>query len=153
MRSRASAENFTSLAAISIRSVEFFAFRRSGDHAHDVGFLHDQELLAVELDLGAGPLAEQHAVAGLDVEADELAGLVAAARADGDDLALLGLLLGGVRNDDSALGLFLALETTDDDAVVQRTKLCFGHGFPRRRIVAPALLIGRFGRLVALPCR
>src|SRR5881275_1557918 len=89
-----------------------------GQNAHDVALLHDQELLAVELDLGAGPLAEQHAVASLDVEADELAGLVAAARADGDDLALLGLLLGGIRNDDPALGLFLALETTDDDAVV-----------------------------------
>src|SRR3954451_19012360 len=162
MRSRASTENLTSLAAIDVSPDEGVVRDLGGlalgaaavfQHAHDVGFLHDQELLAVELDLGAGPLAEQHAVAGLDVEADELAGLVAAARADGDDLALLGLLLGGVRNDDSALGLFLALETTDDDAVVQRTKLCFGHGFPRRRIVAPALLIGRFGRLVALPCR
>jgi hypothetical protein len=38
------------------------------DDAHDVAFLHDQQLLAVDLDLGAGPLAEQHAVAGLDVE-------------------------------------------------------------------------------------
>src|SRR5689334_14839094 len=80
MRSRASAANFTSLAAILNCSVEFLAFRRSGDHAHDVGLLHDQELLTVDLDLGAGPLAEQHPVAGLDVEIDELAGLVAAAR-------------------------------------------------------------------------
>ena len=72
------------------------------DDAHDVGLLHDQELLAVDLDLGAGPLAEQDAVAGLDVERDELAGLVAGARADGDDLAFLRLLLGGVGNDDAA---------------------------------------------------
>src|SRR5262249_29595896 len=60
----------------------------SGQHAHDVGLLHDQELLAVERDLGARPLAEQHPVAGLDVGLDDLAGLVAAARAHGNDLAL-----------------------------------------------------------------
>ena len=43
---------------------------------------------AVDLDLGARPLAEQHPVADLDVDRDELAGLVAPAGADGDDLAL-----------------------------------------------------------------
>ena len=58
------------------------------DHAHDVGLLHDQEFLAVDLDLGARPLAEQHAVADLQVDRDELAALVAAAGTDGDDLAL-----------------------------------------------------------------
>src|SRR5882672_7211353 len=52
--SRASVENLTSLAAI-------FLFLQiwSGDHAHDVGLFHDDQLLAVELDLGAGPYAEQ----------------------------------------------------------------------------------------------
>ena len=68
-------------------------------------FLHDQQLLAIELDLGARPLAEQHAVAGLDVERHELAGLVARAGADGDDLAFLRLFLGGVGDDDAAGGL------------------------------------------------
>ena len=72
------------------------------EHAHDVGLLHDQEFLAVDLDLGARPFAEQHAVADLDVDRDELAALVAAARADGDDFALRGLFLGGVGNDDAA---------------------------------------------------
>ena len=38
------------------------------DDAHDVGFFHDDQFLAVELDLGAGPFAEQHPVSGLDVE-------------------------------------------------------------------------------------
>src|SRR3546814_14130601 len=46
------------------------------EHAHDVRLLHDQQVLAVELDLGAGPLAEQHTVAGLDVERLDLAGFV-----------------------------------------------------------------------------
>src|SRR6478752_3276516 len=56
--------------------------RASAQHAHDVALLHDQEFLAVELDLGAGPFAEQHAVADLQVDRDQLTGLVAAARTD-----------------------------------------------------------------------
>src|SRR5246127_4669285 len=69
MRSRASPENFTSFAAIGVSSDVRIQMCdrgvRSGDHAHDVGLLHDQEFLAVELDFGAGPFAEQHAIAGL----------------------------------------------------------------------------------------
>src|SRR5438105_6560177 len=118
IRSRASVENFTSLAAIANYSGCVCGLR---DHAHDVGLLHDQELLAVELDLGARPLAEQHAVAGLDVDRNELAGLVAAAGADGNHFAFLRLLLGGVGVDDAALGLLLGIDTLHDPAVVQGT--------------------------------
>jgi hypothetical protein len=50
--------------------------------------LHDQEVFAVDLDLGPRPLAEQDAIAPLDVEGDQLAAFVARARADGDHLAL-----------------------------------------------------------------
>src|SRR5499426_447158 len=146
MRSRASAENFTSLAAI------WFAplcrERRSGDHAHDVGLLHDQEFLAIELDLGAGPLAEQDPVAGFHLQRNQLAGLVAGARPDGDDLAFLRLLLGGIRNDDAALGLFLAFEAADYDAIVEGTKFRFGHGFPLRRSSAPGVEGGKIGSAV-----
>src|SRR5215813_13250113 len=81
--SRASTENLTSFAAIlllrSIRSGDWIGsgglLLRRGflEHAHDVGLLHDQELLAVDLDLGARPLAEQDAVADLEVDRDELA--------------------------------------------------------------------------------
>ena len=49
--------------------------------------------------------------------------LVAPAGADGDDLAFLRLLLGGVGNDDSALGLLFCVDAADDHAIVQRTKL------------------------------
>src|SRR5690242_4365989 len=94
-----------------------------GQHAHDVALFHDEVLDTVDLDLGARPLAEQHAVADLDVERDELAGLVAAAFADRDDLALGGLFLRGVGNDDAAGGLLLGVEALDDDAVVKRTEL------------------------------
>src|SRR6202035_531934 len=96
-------------------------------HAHDVALLHDQEFLAVELDLGARPFAEQHAVADLEVDWDQLAGFIAAARADGGDFALRGLFLGGVGDDDAALGLFLGVDSFDHDAVMQRTKFGFSH--------------------------
>ena len=43
--------------------------------------------------------------------------------AGGDDLALLGLFLGGVGDDDPADLLFAFLDALDDDAVVQRSDL------------------------------
>src|SRR5580700_8449677 len=97
------------------------------DYAHDVGLLHDEELLAVDLDLSAAPLAKQDPVTGLEVERNELAAFVAGAGADSDDFALLRLLLSGVRNDDAALRLLLAFDATDDDAVMQGTEFheCF----------------------------
>src|SRR5579863_8208006 len=52
--------------------------RRFLEHSHDVGLFHDQDLLTVDLDLGARPLAEQHAIADLEIDRDELAGTVAA---------------------------------------------------------------------------
>src|SRR5579862_499577 len=114
MRSRASTENLTSFAAIvcvPLMSILGLARRSGGlllrrgaafDDAHDVALLHDQEMLAVDLDFGARPFAEQHGVAVLQIDRDQLAGLVAATGADGDDLALRGLLLGGVGDDDAA---------------------------------------------------
>src|SRR5262245_16886903 len=129
MRSRASPENFTSLAAIYDYSVGLM--RLSGDYAHDVGLLHDQEFLAVEFHLGARPLAEQHAIARLHVDGDQLAAFIAASWADRDDFAFLRLLLGGVRNDDAASGFLFGIDAAHDHAVVQGAKLGLGHGHPR----------------------
>src|SRR6516164_4306593 len=94
-----------------------------GEHAHDVGLLHDQIIDAIDLDLGTGPFAEEHAIAGLQVDGNELSGLVAPAWADGNDLALLGLFLRSVRNDDPAGGLFLGLDALEHDAIVEWTEL------------------------------
>src|SRR5438132_11309198 len=96
--SRASWLNFTSFAPIDVSSSAL-------DHAEDVLLAHDQMLFAVDLDLGAGVLAEQHGVADLDVERGDLALVVRFALADRDDLALLGLFLRGVGDDDSPLAL------------------------------------------------
>src|ERR1700704_6380257 len=93
-----------------------------GENAHDVALLHDQEFLTVELDLGARPFAEQHAVADLEVDRDQFAGFVAATWADGGDFALRGLFLGTVRNDDAPSCLFFSVDAFDHDAVVERTE-------------------------------
>ena len=92
------------------------------DHAHDVGLLHDQELLAVKLDLGARPFAEQHAVANLEIDRNQLAGFVTAARTNRRDFALRGFFLGTVRNDDAACGFVFGIDAFDDDPVVKRTE-------------------------------
>src|SRR5450432_2788620 len=92
------------------------------DHTHDVGFLHDQVFDTIDLDLGARPFAEQDAVANPDIDRDEFAGFVAAARSDGDDLALRGLFLGSVGNDYAAGRFFLGIDALDDYAIVKRAK-------------------------------
>src|ERR1700682_2423323 len=125
MRSRASVEKRMSLAAIVIHLLMRNRVRSAAgsvDHAKDVAFLHDKQVLAVDLDLGAGPLPEENAVADLDVEGDELAGFIAPARTHSDDLTFLRLLLDGIRDDDAAFGLLLPLEALDHDAVVQRSE-------------------------------
>src|SRR5438552_17988140 len=47
-------------------------------------------------------------------------------RAHRDHLALLGLLLGGIGDDDAARGLVFLLDPTDQDAVLQRTEFHSG---------------------------
>src|SRR5215469_6818868 len=120
--SRASPENLTSLAAI-FGSSQI----RSGDHAHNVGLFHDDELFTIELDLGARPLAEQHPVAFLKLEWLDFAVFAAGAGTARDDLAFHRLFLRGVGNDDAACGLFVRLDAPDQHAVMQGTEF---HGTP-----------------------
>src|SRR5688572_26439931 len=72
------------------------------EDAEDVLFLHDEVLLAVDLDLAARVLPEQDAVPGLD---------------------LLGLLLGGIGDDDPAVLDLTLFEALDQDPVVQRAEV------------------------------
>ena len=90
--------------------------------AHEVRFLHDHQVLAVELDLGPGPLAEQHPIADLDVERMDLAILGAGARPSRDDLSLHRLFLGRVGDDDAAGRLLLLLDSANENAVLQRAE-------------------------------
>src|SRR5690625_1939232 len=96
---------------------------RTTKNAENVALLHDEQLLAIQLDLGPGPFAEEDPVAGLDIQGDTLAGFVTRTGADGDDLALLGLFLGAVRDDQTALGLLFFFDATDQDPVVQRGEI------------------------------
>src|SRR5216684_1828827 len=91
------------------------------DDGQHVILLHDEVLLAIQLDLLARILAEQDPVARFDVEGDPLAVVVHLPVARGDDRALLRLLFGGVRDDDPADFLFAFVDALDNDAVVQRS--------------------------------
>ena len=107
-----------------LRSGGFLGRRGSAfDHPHDVALLHDEELYAIELDVGPRPLAEQDAVSDRHVEGHELAALVAGAGTDRQNLAFLRLLLGGVGDDDASFRLLFRVDALDDDAIVQRAKL------------------------------
>src|SRR5487761_773508 len=124
MRSRASPLNRTSLAVMSgILWLSGF-LRRGGpiEHPHDVAFLHDHQVLAVELDFGARPFPEEHAVAALDVERMHLAFLIAHARAHSNHLALHRLFLRRVGDENTAGGFHFRLDTADQDAVLQWTQ-------------------------------
>src|SRR3990170_1311469 len=122
------------------------------ENGEDVFLAQDEVLLVVQLHLGARVLPEQDLVPGLDVERDLLALVGDLAVADGDHLGLLGLLLGGVGDDDPALLHFLLLESFDQDAIMQRTNL---HGFSASFVVCcsrPGLLWRSAGPLLALQC-
>src|SRR5437588_10723244 len=96
------------------------------DHAEDVFLAHHEVFLPVDLDLGSGVLREEHAVARLDVQGANFAVLEDLAVADGDHFAFDRLFLGGVGDDDAALGLLFLLHALDDDAVLQRPDLHVG---------------------------
>src|SRR5437899_4043225 len=119
IRSRASVWNRISFAAMTLLPLR--------DDAHDVALLHDDEILAVDLDLGARPFAEQHAVAHLDVERMHRAVIAARTGSGGDDLAFHRLFLGGIGNDDAALRPFLLLDAADQNTILKWSKF---HGVP-----------------------
>src|SRR5580698_1851603 len=92
------------------------------EDAEDFFFAHDEELFTIELDLGAGVLTEEDGVASLDVEREDLAFIVGLALANRDNLALLGLFLGRIGDDDAAADALALFQTTNQDAVMQRRK-------------------------------
>src|SRR5712691_2152779 len=95
----------------------------SANHSEDLILADDHVLHVVDLDLSAGVLAYENAVADLDVKGDPFAVVAEAAGADRHDLALERLLLGGVRDDDAALRLLLGIHPLDQHPVVERFHL------------------------------
>src|SRR3989441_12953731 len=137
---------FTAFAIVSMPVLSFlrassvkascFAMHNSlfGDETEDVLLTQNEKLLVVELEFGPGVLLEQNAVTLFEIHRNALAGVgVTVTGSDGKDAALLGLLLGGVRQDDPALGDFLALEGLDHDAGAEwlELRLRLGTGLGR----------------------
>src|SRR6266545_4486768 len=98
------------------------------DDGQDVASREDQVLLALDLDLGPAVLGVDDAVADLDVDRHPLT-LLEPARANRNDLALLGLLLGRIGDHDAGDGRLLLLLGLDDDPVLQRLQVELGHTF------------------------
>src|SRR4029077_5416497 len=95
----------------------------SVEDGEEIVLAHDQVLFTVDLDLTAAVLAEQHAVAGLDLGSDDLAILVPLAGANGDHLGLDRLLLGGVGDEQTTRGLGFFFEALDQNSIVEGTDL------------------------------
>src|SRR5438034_3928701 len=113
-------------------------------HPHNVALFHDEVLDVIDFDLGARPFPEQDAIADPNVDRDELAALVAAAGSNGDDLALLRLLLGGVGNDDATSGLRFGIDSLDCNTVVTRSEF---HRCPPTVLSEKS---GGFGKLIVI---
>src|SRR6476661_818225 len=114
------------------------------DDREDVLLAHDEELVAVDLELGAGVLRIEDLVPLLDVHRLALPVVEDATGPSGEDLALLGLLLGGVRKDDPALGRLLTGGRLDDDSIAQRAKLGRrGSGGGQRAFLLVSAMAGR----------
>src|SRR5256885_9943248 len=99
MRSRASAENFTSLAAI-VLDLQMDCFQDSGamsgglfcnldilDDAHDVGLIDDEQVGSFDLDFSARPFAKNDPVALLHIQRMKYPILAPLAAPHGDHFA------------------------------------------------------------------
>src|ERR671918_1623643 len=121
---RASSWNFSCFAicakaSFALRYVRALARGLLLDDGQDVAGRQDEVLLATELDLGAAVLGVHDGVTLADVEWDALTLVGDATWADRNDRALLGLLLGGVRDDQATGCRLLGLVGLNDDAVLQ----------------------------------
>src|SRR6266542_1578040 len=119
LRTRPSGESHNLLPIRNSRLLPWW----SAENSQDLVFLDDEVLGAVDVDLRARPLADQHLVSRLDRQRLALAVLEHASGADGDDVRLLGLLLRGVGHDDPADLLLLLLDPFHEAAVAERPYL------------------------------
>src|SRR5664279_2396373 len=94
------------------------------DDRENVLLAHDEHVLAVDLELGAGVLRVQDLVADGDVHLLARPVLEDPARSDRESRPFLGLLLRGVRQDNPALGDLFARRRLDDDPIAERPELC-----------------------------
>src|SRR3569833_244258 len=94
------------------------------EDAEDLVLTHDQILNAIQLDLAAGILAEEDAIALLHVQRDDFAIFQALAFSNGENFAFLRLFLCALRNEKAAARfLGFAFNPFDNDAVIKRTNV------------------------------
>src|SRR6266480_1746327 len=135
---RASSPNFSSFEAT-------WAPLLACDGEHVAGG-QDEVLIAVGLDLGAAVLRIDDRVADLHVERDAAGAVVVPpAGARRHDRALLGLLLGRVRDHEARARRLLALVGLDDDPVLERLELEIRHPRLPPPSVFPAVVRLRSG--------
>src|SRR6267154_4387385 len=96
--------------------------KRLVEDSEDIVLAHNQMVLAFEHNLAARVLAEENLIARLYFDRDKLALVGVFALADGDDLAFLRLLFGGIRDDYSSLGPLNFLDPFDQNSIAQRSK-------------------------------
>src|SRR5271163_4287281 len=94
--------------------------RGAGENAKYFFLAHDDEVFSINLDFGAGILAEKDAVAFFYVDGAKLAFLADLAFAGGDDFSLHRFIFRGVGDNDPAAGGIGFLYPTDQNAVMQR---------------------------------
>src|SRR5438445_4219352 len=100
-----------------------FHWQSSFDDGQHIILTHNDQLFPIQLDFGSGVGGEDDFVALLDREGGALAGFQAAAVADRQDLAALGLFLGRVGKDDAGFGLGFGFETLPQNFIPERTSL------------------------------
>src|SRR5271156_1365359 len=88
-------------------------------HAENVVFAQNQVLIAFDLDFTAGIFAEQDTVPSLHIGRQQLAIFRRFALAHRNYDSLLGLFLGGIGDDNPALGLFFFLDPLYQNPVSQ----------------------------------
>src|SRR3954453_1854012 len=115
------------------------------DDREHVASRENEGFLAVVLDLGAAVLAVEPGVTDADVERQTLT-VLETTRTHGQDDALLGLLLGSVRDHETRRGGLLGLKRLDHDAVLKRLDGNLGVG-GRHDATSP------FGDLTENVCR
>src|SRR5690606_2283874 len=93
------------------------------DDSQNVAFTHDEKILTVYGDFGTGILAVEHRISLTDTHIDLLP-VLHTSRADRYDGATLGLLLRGIGNVESALGLVVCFHRANDDAIAQGLDGC-----------------------------
>src|ERR1700683_1986545 len=93
------------------------------DAGEDVGLAQHEQILPLALYLGPAVLAVEDLVVFLHVQRDALAVIVQLAVADSQDLSLLGLLLGGVGQDDATGSGLLLLDRPHDQPIAQGLEL------------------------------